>query len=358
MQGLRKLTIFALILVLLTGGLAGADQPVLVLVHPHTQHLKTFDYLMDNKIIEVPDMQIIAVYYDQRNYNVKRVNKFIENNNYSFISTEVLTGELSAKNLYQQNELTDDYNKLFQKSDGIVFLGGADIPPRVYDSKTNLLTNISTPYRHYFELSFLYHLLGSSRNHSTTPLLEENPDYVITGFCLGMQTMNVATGGTMYQDIPSEIYNIHFVEDVLAMQSDQQHRNYNISFGLDHSLSWGHLHRIKFKSDFFPQLLGEDYNEHPFVYSSHHQALRKLGQSFQIAALAMDGRVVEAITHTKYPNVIGVQFHPEVLEIYQEAKDYKTTPESDPVSLRKLIEKKDSYKFHLKFWEFFSRMMQ
>jgi len=358
LKRIRKISILVLIIILISGIFAGTDQPVLILVHPHSYHLKTFDYLLNNKIIDIPGLQIIAVYYDKTDYDVNQTNRFIENNNYTHIKTKLLEGELSPENLYQENELTADFKALFQKSDGIIFLGGADIPPEVYGSKTNLLTNISTPYRHYFEISFLFHLLGSHRNDAYTPLLEKKSDYTIIGFCLGMQTMNVATGGTMYQDIPSEIYNIKFVEDVLALPSDQQHRNYNISFSLDNSLTWGHLHKIKLQGELFSKMLGKNLKSQPYIYSSHHQAVKKLGQGFQISASSMDGRVIEAIAHTKYPHVFGVQFHPEVLDIYKGSKDYKITPESEPVSLRKLIKEKESHGFHLKFWGFFSENMK
>ena len=358
MRRVRQISIFVLIIILISGIVAGTDQPVLILVHPHSYHLKTFTYLLDNQIIDIPDLQIIAVYYDRTDYDIRQTNRFIENNNYANIKTKLLGGELSPQNLYQENELTADFKDLFQKSDGIIFLGGADIPPEVYNSKTNLLTNISTPYRHYFEISFLFHLLGSSRNDAYTPLLKRQSDYTIIGFCLGMQTMNIATGGTMYQDIPSEIYNIKYVEDVLALPSDQQHRNYNISFGLDNSLTWGHLHKIKLQGELFSKILGKNLKSQPHIYSSHHQAVKKLGLGFQISALSMDGKVIEAIEHKKYPNVLGVQFHPEVLNIYKETKNYKRRPNSEPVSLRKLLEEKGGYRFHLKFWEYFSVIMQ
>ncbi len=95
--------------------------------------------------------------------------------------------------------LGDDYRKIFEHSEGTVFFGGPDLPPEVYNEKTSLHTSIYDPYRHYFELSFLFHLLGGYQAEKFEPLLKEDPDYLIYGFCLGMQTMNVATGGTMMQ---------------------------------------------------------------------------------------------------------------------------------------------------------------
>ncbi len=60
-----------------------------------------------------------------------------------------------------------------------------------------MYSETTDPGRHFFEVSFLFHLLGGSRNESFKPLLDENPGYMVTGFCLGMQSMNVATGGIL-----------------------------------------------------------------------------------------------------------------------------------------------------------------
>ncbi len=69
----------------------------------------------------------------------------------------------------------------------------------------SLLTRLTDPYRHYFEASFLFHLLGGSQNIDYTPFLEVNKEYTVYAICLGIQTMNIAAGGTMTQDIPSEL---------------------------------------------------------------------------------------------------------------------------------------------------------
>jgi hypothetical protein len=61
---------------------------------------------------------------------------------------------------------------------------------------------ITDPHRHYLELSFLFHLLGGFQDESFLPLLEERPEYPVLGICLGMQSMNVATGGDMIRIFP------------------------------------------------------------------------------------------------------------------------------------------------------------
>ena len=57
-------------------------------------------------------------------------------------------------------------------------------------------------FRHLFEAPFLFHLTGGTRNSAFSPFLEEKSEYVVIGFCLGIQTMNVAAGGTLSRVSP------------------------------------------------------------------------------------------------------------------------------------------------------------
>jgi putative glutamine amidotransferase len=68
--------------------------------------------------------------------------------------------------------------------------------------------------------------LGGYGNEDFEPFLKEKPKYLVTGFCLGMQTMNVATGGTLIQDIPAEIYGATTSEKTLEIGRANLHRNY------------------------------------------------------------------------------------------------------------------------------------
>lgn len=363
MEKFRNTKILVIFLVFITLFFAAekeiSQKPVLLLIHPRPYQIEAFDYFLDNGIIDIPNLKIRAVYYSKADYDVERIKSFIKKNKYGFIETVEISGLLSPDNLFKENELTSKFKELFKNSDGAFFLGGADLPPKIYKHKTSLLTNISTTYRHYFEISFLFHLLGSSQNRSHRPFLQENSEYVINGFCLGMQTINVAAGGSMYQDIPSEIYGIQYVEDVLNQENDKQHRNYYRHFGLEPGLTWGNLHRIKFTGDFFRKNLDINGDSTPVVYSSHHQAVKDIAQDYQMAALSMDGKVIEAIVHKKYPYVLGVQFHPEKLAIYKkEIDDYQIEPKGKIYNLNSLMKKQGGYQFHLKFWDYFSRIIR
>jgi putative glutamine amidotransferase len=63
------------------------------------------------------------------------------------------------------------------------------------------------------------------------------------------------------------------------------------------------------------------------VISAHHQALGKLGKGIKINATSSDGRVIEGIEHEKYPNVLGVQFHPDFPELWNEGLTFRWKPE-------------------------------
>ncbi|MCD6355005.1 MAG: gamma-glutamyl-gamma-aminobutyrate hydrolase family protein [Prolixibacteraceae bacterium] len=107
----------------------------------------------------------------------------------------------------------------------VFFIGVPDIPPGVYGEE-NAHSVVTDPGRHYFEATFLFHLLGSYRNEAYKAWLTEKPNCLVTGFCLGMQTMNVATGGTLIQDIPAELFGAKTPEAILKIGRANLHRNY------------------------------------------------------------------------------------------------------------------------------------
>jgi putative glutamine amidotransferase len=108
--------------------------------------------------------------------------------------------------------------------------------------------------------------------------------------CGGMQTMNVAFGGTLYQDIPAQ------VPDVL------QHRQTAPAIHLSHSVSITPgtlLDRIVKRARMK-------------VNSSHHQSVKGVGRTLIASASAPDG-IVEAIEFPGHPFFLGLQWHPEFL---------------------------------------------
>ena len=328
----------------------------LILVHPTEYNLELFTYLIDQKIVDIDHLKIIGVYHEKESYDYSISEDFLEKNPYPYIQLLEITNELSPDDLYKSNQLTETFTNLFNISDGIFFFGGPDLPPSIYGEQMSLLTRMTDPYRHYFETSFLFHLLGGLQNNDFIPLLETKPEYVVYGICLGMQTMNIAAGGTMIQDIPSELYHFNSVEEVLAADQNMQHRNYHTNLIVDETLYSGSFHQIKIVN---PNSLTGDYTDNlePLIYSNHHQAIEKLGKNLEVIATSMDGKIIEAIRHKKYPNVLGIQFHPEGIYLHSDEPTYRQSPENELKSGKEILKENNSYQFHLKFWSTFGQKM-
>jgi len=152
--------------------------------------------------------------------------------------------------------------------DGLLMPGGRDIPPAIYGEEPHETVEPLAKERHEFEQA-----LGTAWIAQT--------DKPLLGICLGGQWINVLHGGTLVQDIPSELGGNHR--------------------GTDHPVTLDPDSR-----------LAGIYGETEFlVNSNHHQAVDTLGKNLRIVARSADG-VVEAIETTDPQRfLIGVQWHPE-----------------------------------------------
>ncbi len=149
---------------------------------------------------------------------------------------------------------------------GFIFSGGDDIHPRYYGEKPLLNLELSPDERTDFEIALFREAIGLQK-----PIL---------GICLGTQLINVALGGSLYQDIPTQVPT--------AINHRSTH-SVTISEGtLLHTILAGNIQ----------------------VMSAHHQAVKTPGKGLTVSALSPDG-VVEAIEMTGYPFLVGVQWHPE-----------------------------------------------
>lgn len=154
--------------------------------------------------------------------------------------------------------------------DGLLMPGGADIPPSEYGEETHETVKLLDDDRFLFEKAI-------------SKAWIEQTDKPLLGICLGSQWVNVASGGSLVQDIPSALGGNH--RDV----------NHEVILEPDSRLS---------------QIFGESTFE---VNSFHHQAVKDIGNGLRIVARSPDG-VIEA-TESTDPNrfLIGVQWHPEKL---------------------------------------------
>ncbi len=170
----------------------------------------------------------------------------------------------------------DDEENICQyidRLDGLVLIGGADIPPEAYGQTPHKTVAVMTDQRYQFENRLIPAWLKSGK-----PTL---------GICLGMQFTNVVSGGTMIQDIPT------FVHDNLTHRGNQAY------------------HEVTIEPD--STLYSILKSDRASVLSNHHQAVDKLGKNLRVTARAGDG-VIEALERTDGPFGLFVQWHPELMD--------------------------------------------
>lgn len=335
------------------------DKEYLILVNPTVGNIGVVEFLLKNRLlnIDLGEITLVGVYHSSQEYDFTKSADHIAENGLTSWHLHEVKGILKEEMIYGPNACSDDFRKIFENSVGAIFFGGQDIPPAVYGEE-NWYSETTDPGRHYFEVSFLFHLLGGTRNGAFKPLMNENPDYMVTGFCLGMQSMNVAAGGTLYQDIPAQIYQSYNAESTVRIDRPNLHRNYWQIIRDDPDFMGTNIHPINFTDNsFFGGTVKVSRKLRPLVYSSHHQSVKDVATCFEVTALSDDGKVIEGIRHLKYPHVFSVQFHPEVSALYEDRTKIKFAPEDTPQTLHSMLDK-NSLKFHKKYWGHISRVIE
>lgn len=162
--------------------------------------------------------------------------------------------------------------------DGIVLTGGGDVNPDYYNENPLPYSLEVDTIRDDYELLLLK--LAVDRN---IPIL---------GICRGEQLINVAFGGTLYQDIPTQ-YKQSTIKHRQTEPREQPTHNVNITIGTQ-----------------LADILGGTKNIG--VNTIHHQAVKKIAPGFKVNAVATDG-LVEGIE--AYPDrpILAIQWHPEAL---------------------------------------------
>ena len=179
-----------------------------------------------------------------------------------------------------QKENTLSASELFQKyfeiCDGFLFCGGHDVSPLLFGEE------LLTSHGHTDWKSDSFHILFMKKLLSLNiPLLS---------ICRGMQIMNVALGGTIYQDI-----SLRPKPSLNHMQSSMDRSDI--------------CHKISVQKS---SMLYNFCGDLTHVNSFHHQCIKDPGTGISEAAVASDG-IIEAIELSSHPFALGVQWHPECM---------------------------------------------
>ena len=164
-----------------------------------------------------------------------------------------------------------------RRIDGLLISGGGfDIDPAYYGELPIAKLGKINSQRTFTELESI--ALGLDR------------DLPMLGICGGAQAINVALGGSLYQDIETQLP---------AAQKHQQE---------ERSDSYGHVVEVARGTLLYKVCRRQRLK----VNTTHHQAIRKLGKDLAVNATAPDG-LIEGIESKKHSFVLGLQWHPEVL---------------------------------------------
>ena len=344
-----------------SGASPGRNKTTLIAFYPSIGTIKDLMALRENKLIDLPDLEVVGVYHLKEKTQYQDSKAFAAKNGLDWITFHPVSAPIQAETVFQKNACTPEYKKIFDLADGVIFFGGPDIPPSLYKEKTNFLTIIEDPYRHFLEVSFIFHLLGGHQDKDFIPLLDRRPDFPILGLCLGGQSLNVGTGGTLTQDIWTEVFGAATVEDAIALGPSNWHSNPYARLLPREGFSGFTFHQIRFAGGGrFQKEIAWNEKSQPLVLSSHHQQIKKLGKGLRVIASSLDGKVVEAVEHERYRRVLGLQFHPEPWFLFDPSYFTRFTPkDQEPFSLKEYLEgQAESLDFHQKLWAWFSAALR
>lgn len=166
-----------------------------------------------------------------------------------------------------------------ERLDGILLSGGNDVDPARYGEEPIPQLGLVEPERDALELSL-----------AQIAIQDEQP---LFGICRGMQALNVAQGGTLYQDIGAQQPEA-IKHDYHSYEGPRDMRAHEITVAAGSPLA---------------AIVGEKGYA---VNSFHHQAVKEPGKNVKIIGWAEDG-LAEAMMVEEHPFALAVQYHPEEL---------------------------------------------
>lgn len=176
----------------------------------------------------------------------------------------------------------DTLREIYDRLDGVLIPGGVDMNPTAYGEKKSELCGALDPARDRVELQLVRWAVADKK-----PVL---------GLCRGLQVINVAMGGTLYQDLEAQ-YDGAIKHDYFP----------TMGFERDHL-----AHEVEIAGGSRMHALLEEPVAH--VNSMHHQGIKLLAPALVASAVAPDG-LIEGVESADDHFLIGVQWHPEMLEM-------------------------------------------
>jgi putative glutamine amidotransferase len=213
---------------------------------------------------------------------------FMKDKNKLYIPKGYMDGVISAGGLAMLLPLSREdgiLEEAMDRCDGFLLSGGADIDAKYFGEVNFRYNGEISPFRDYLEIFLAKRAVEQGK--------------AVLGICRGVQVLNVALGGTLYQDIYSQIKD----RELLKHSQDAP--------------DWYPIHDIHVEKGskvwkwFEKESIG--------VNSFHHQAVKEPGKGLKITAWSEDG-IVEAVEHEGSTFAVGVQWHPELM--YQENAEF------------------------------------
>ena len=175
---------------------------------------------------------------------------------------------------------------IIERIDGLLLVGGPDIPNTIYGGKHSELLDEDVMHLNREKFDRIIFLAAESFRK---PVL---------GICVGFQHINVIYGGTLFEDIPTQMKGA-------------------IEHGDPNGAITNHIVRLD-KNSLTAKVMG---TSKPTVNSAHHQGINKLGDGLRIVGRSPDGlpEVIEDVKDSG--KFIAVQWHPEILQKNKEQKN-------------------------------------
>lgn len=207
-------------------------------------------------------------------YNSKRDENTVSSLNMNYSNAILKNGGIPLLLPIVENCMEEYIDNLLCNVDGVLFSGGADVSPIEYNEEPVRELGSCSIERDKFEI-----LLYKKAFERKIPIL---------GICRGLQVINVAAGGTLYQDIYTQ------------KPTNKQHNQ---------KQPWpDKTHKVNICAD--SKLYNILEEESVMTNSFHHQAAKDIADGFYVSAKAEDD-IVEAIEYSSDQFVLGVQWHPE-----------------------------------------------